>query len=118
MVNTYEPGPVEELHQLASDIRAGMEGLSESDCATKMDAIAHQFDSILLMAQYEEKRPAPQVHFRVNIGGLKRVPDATFTMDGDMRDIDQEMFFEAHDRFQAEVDQRYPLPDQEKPKTD
>ena len=57
-----------------------------------------------------DARPAPQIHFRVNVSGLKRVPDATFTMDGDIRDMDLGSYIEAQTAFQAEVDRLYPLP--------
>ena len=62
----------------------------------------------------KDSRPAPQVHFRVNVSGLKRVPDATFTMDGDIRDVDMDEFFAQRDRFQAEVDERYPITNEDK----
>ncbi len=56
-----------------------------------------------------DHRPAPQVHFRCNVQGLKRVPDATFTMDGDIRDMDMAEFWKQRDAFQREVDRRFPL---------
>ncbi len=56
-----------------------------------------------------DSRPAPQVHFRCNVQGLKRVPDATFTMDGDIRDMDMAEFWKQRDAFQREVDRRFPL---------
>lgn len=57
-----------------------------------------------------DNRSAPQIHFRLNVSGLKRVPDATFTMDGDIRDLGMYGFFERQIEFQAKVDELYPLP--------
>ena len=57
----------------------------------------------------QDSRPAPQIHFRVNVSGLKRVPDATFAIDGDIRDVDMDEFWKQRDAFQQEVDRRYPL---------
>ena len=100
----------ESLNTMAESVRPFLE-----DDANKLEDLADELNAI-----EEEKhpwsndtRPAPQVHFRVNVSGLKRVPDATFTMDGDIRDIDMDNFFELQDRFQAEVDARYPLPSEE-----
>lgn len=56
-----------------------------------------------------DSRPAPQVHYRVNVAGLKRVPDATFTVEGDVRDVNMAEFWEQRDAFQREVDRRFPL---------
>ena len=56
-----------------------------------------------------DTRPAPQVHMRVQVGGQKRVPEATFTIDADIRDVTLEDYFEQRDKFQAMVDERYPL---------
>lgn len=61
----------------------------------------------------QDSRPAPQIHYRVNVSGMKRTPDATVTMDGDIRDVDLIYFWAIQDEFQAEVDERYPLPAKE-----
>jgi len=56
-----------------------------------------------------DTRPAPQIHYRINVSGLKRVPDATFTIDGDCRDVSLESYIDQEQAFRAEVDRLYPL---------
>ncbi len=76
-----------------------------------LDGIVNELDAIIEAdkAWSHDTRPAPQVHFRVNVSGLKRVPDATFTMEGDIRDLNPTEFWANRDAFQREVDLRYPL---------
>ena len=76
-----------------------------------LDQIIDDLGDITKGQEYwtRDHRDAPQVHFRVNVSGLKRTPDATFTMDGDIRDVDMAEFWKQRDAFQREVDKRFPL---------
>ena len=99
---------VEILNTIAKGVRPFLE-----DDANQLEELADE------LAVIEEEnhpwsndtRPAPQVHRRCNVSGLKRVPDATFTIDGDIRDVNSADFWRQQEEFQAEVDARYPLPE-------
>ncbi|MEE8465004.1 MAG: hypothetical protein V3S68_00905 [Dehalococcoidia bacterium] len=70
------------------------------------DGVEELFDEV----SYQPRRPGPLIHRRVQLGGQKRIPEATFTIDADFRDIDNAEYWRQRDEFQAEVDSRYPLP--------
>ena len=102
-----EPETTEESQTFQEALKALLDtlpGRSEDDLRSAAAALQSRLDDEGV------SRGPVQVHFRVNISGLKRVPDATFTVDGDIRDVHPALFWAAHDAFQAEVDKRYPLP--------
>ena len=100
------------LEDLAQQIRTSTIDIQPEALAERLDQINIEYHVGMIKAHYEEKREPPQVHYRVNVQGQKRVPDATFTLEGDDRDIDVQEFWQRHDEFQREVDRRYPLEQQ------
>ena len=114
---------MESLQEIANDLKELLENRTGDLDDTHADVLSSlenmvfrindQADAFRRPFWNTDSRPAPQVHFRVNVSGLKRVPDATFTIDGDIRDVDMDDFFAQRDRFQAEVDERYPLPSED-----
>ena len=101
-----------DLNALAQQIRESTLEIKPEDLAAHLEYLAFEQRLELVKAHYSGKRDAPQVHYRCNVQGQKRVPDATFTLEGDDRDINVVEFWRRRDEFQREVDRRYPLEQQ------